>query len=164
MWRIIRGPYEHGLLVVPFVWTGYLPILLFRHIGGRMIFAVRLNVSLLYHRNVTPFDAIVARMAMEIIGNYRAAAIAFCLFYLRARWTGHETADVVPRLLYMTWWCVAVGFVIAAFSERTAIFEKMWEPVSYMYLAVSGFPYMAAWLPPIGAADHADGDAVAAVL
>jgi D-glycero-D-manno-heptose 1,7-bisphosphate phosphatase len=37
MWHFIRGRYEHGLLVVPFVWSGYLPILLFRHIGGHML-------------------------------------------------------------------------------------------------------------------------------
>ena len=48
---------------------------------------------------------------------------------------------------YMTWWCVSMGLVIAAFSERTVVFEKIWPPVSYMYLPVSGFFYMAAWMP-----------------
>ena len=38
-------------------------------------------------------------------------------------------------------------FFIAAFSERTPIFEKLWVPISYIYLAASGFPYMASWLP-----------------
>jgi capsular polysaccharide transport system permease protein len=53
MWYFIRGKYEHGLLLVPFVWSGYLPILLFRHIGGHALRATRLNMALLYHRNVT---------------------------------------------------------------------------------------------------------------
>ena len=48
---------------------------------------------------------------------------------------------------YMTWWCASVGLVIAAFSERTIIFEKVWAPVSYLYLPVSGFFFLAAWLP-----------------
>jgi capsular polysaccharide transport system permease protein len=48
MWSIVRGKYEHGLLVVPFVWTGYMPIMLFRHIGGHTLRGVRLNMSLLY--------------------------------------------------------------------------------------------------------------------
>ena len=81
MWRFIRGHYEHGILVVPFVWSGYLPILLFRHIGGRMLSAVRLNMSLFYHRNVTPFDAIISRMAIEIIGNYGSAVFSYLLLY-----------------------------------------------------------------------------------
>lgn len=148
MWQFIRGHYEHGILVVPFVWSGYLPILLFRHMGGRMLYGVRLNMALFYHRNVTPFDAIIARMALEIIGNYGAAVFAYLILY------GIGAADWprnMPLLflgyLYMTWWCVSVGFVVAAFSERTPIFEKVWIPLSYVYLAASGFAYMAAWLP-----------------
>ncbi len=63
------------------IWSGYLPILLFRHIGGHMLRAVRLNMSLFYHRNVTPFDAVFARIAVEIIGNYGAAVFSFFLLY-----------------------------------------------------------------------------------
>ena len=148
MWRFIRGPYEHGILVVSFVWSGYMPILLFRHMGARMLSAVRLNMSLFYHRNVTPFDAIVSRMAIEIIGNYGSAAISFLLLYhLGAVDWPYDMPLLFLGYLYMTWWCVAVGFFIAAFSDRTPIFEKVWSPVSYIYLAASGFPYMASWLP-----------------
>ncbi len=107
MWRIIRGHYEHGLSVVPFVWTGYFPILLFRHIGSRMIFAVRGNVALLYHRNVTPFDSVLARMALEIMGNYMATVFAFFLFYCVG---AMDWPRNMPMLFlgyfFMTWWCV----------------------------------------------------------
>jgi capsular polysaccharide transport system permease protein len=80
MWRFIRGEYEHGMAVVPFVWSGYLPILLFRHMGTRLLSVVRQNIVLFYHRNVTPFDAVIARMAVEILGNYGAAVFSFFLF------------------------------------------------------------------------------------
>jgi capsular polysaccharide transport system permease protein len=148
MWHFIRGKYEHNFLVVPFVWSGYLPILLFRHIGGHMLSAVRLNMSLLYHRNVTPFDAVISRMAIEVMGNYGAGVFSFFLLYA----IGQIDWPRDPPLLfvgyfYMTWWCVAVGLVVAAFSERTVVFEKVWQPISYMYLPVSGFFYMAAWIP-----------------
>lgn len=148
MWRMIRGHTEHGLLVVPFVWSGYLPILLFRHVGARMLFAVRGNISLFYHRNVTPFDAIIGRMAIEIIGNYGAAVFSFfLLFSIGAMDWPRNMPLLFLGYFFMTWWCVSAGFVIAAFSERTAIFEKVWSPVSYIYLPVSGFMYMAAWAP-----------------
>ena len=148
MWHFIRGKYEHGLLVVPFVWSGYLPILLFRHIGGHMLRAVRLNMSLLYHRNVTPFDAVIARMGVEVLGNYGAAVFSFFLLYSigQMEWPRNMSLLFIGYF-YMTWWCVSVGLVVAAFSERTVIFEKLWQPVSYMYLPVSGFFYMAAWAP-----------------
>ena len=148
MWHFIRGHREHGLLVVPFVWSGYLPILLFRHIGARMLHAVRGNYPLFYHRNVTPFDAITARIAVEIVGNLGAAAFALCLlYYIGAMEWPHDMPMLFLGYFYMIWWCSAVGLFIAAFSERTPIFEKVWVPVSYIYLPASGFPYMAAWLP-----------------
>jgi capsular polysaccharide transport system permease protein len=148
MWRLLRGHTEHGLLVVPFVWSGYLPILLFRHVGGHMIFAVRGNISLFYHRNVSPFDAVVARMAVEIFGNWGAAVFSFFLLYaIDAMDWPRDMPLLFVGYFYMTWWCVSIGLIIAAFSERTVLFEKIWQPVSYMYLPVSGFMYMAAWLP-----------------
>ncbi len=149
MWHFIRGEYEHNLLVVPFVWTGYLPILLFRHMGSHMLRAVRLNLSLLYHRNVTPFDVVVSRMAVEILGNVGAAIFSFFALYSIGQmiWP-HNMPLLFLGYFYMIWWCVSVGLVIAAFSERTVIFEKIWAPVSYMYLPVSGFFYMADWMSP----------------
>jgi capsular polysaccharide transport system permease protein len=149
MWHFLRGRYEHGLLVTAFVWSGYLPILLFRHIGGHMLRAVRLNMSLLYHRNVTPFDTVVARIAVEIFGNYGAAVFSLFLLYCigQMEWP-RDMPLMFVGYFYMTWWCVTVGLVIAAFSERTVIFEKVWLPVSYIYLPASGFFYMGDWLPP----------------
>ncbi len=149
MWHFIRGTYEQGLLVVPFVWSGYLPILLFRHIGNHAMRAVGLNMALFYHRNVTPFDAVIARIAVEVFGNWGAVIFSFFLLYALGQM---EWPRDMPLLFvgyfYMTWWCVSVGLVIAAFSERTVVFEKVWQPVSYMYLPVSGFFYLAVWAPP----------------
>jgi capsular polysaccharide transport system permease protein len=148
MWHFIRGRYEHGLLVVPFVWSGYLPILLFRHVGSHMLRAVRLNMSLLYHRNVTPFDAVIARIAVEVLGNYGAAVFSFFLLYAIGQMVWPRDMPLFfLGYFYMTWWCVSIGLIIAAFSERAVVFEKVWQPVSYMYLPVSGFFYMAAWIP-----------------
>jgi capsular polysaccharide transport system permease protein len=148
MWHVVRGRYEHGLLVIPFVWSGYLPILLFRHIGGRMLYAVRSNIALFYHRNVTPLDSVIARIMVEVAGNYGAAVFSFFLLYSigQMEWP-YDMPLLFVGYLYMTWWCVSVGLVIAAFSERSAIFEKVWQPVSYIYMPVSGFFFLAMWLP-----------------
>jgi capsular polysaccharide transport system permease protein len=148
MWHFIRGKYEHGVLVFPLIWSGYLPILLFRHIGGHMLRAVRLNMALFYHRNVTPFDAVFARLAVEVLGNYGAAVFSFLLLYsVGALEWPRDTPLLFVGYFYMTWWCVSIGIVLAAFSERSAIFEKIWPPVSYMYLPASGCFFLAAWLP-----------------
>ena len=98
MWHFIRGKYEHGCWWCPFVWSGYLPILLFRHIGGHMLRAVRLNMSLFYHRNVTPFDAVIARIAVEILGNYGAAIFSFFFLYASGDGLAARHAADVCRL------------------------------------------------------------------
>ena len=46
-----------------------------------MLYAVRGNISLFYHRNVTPFDEVLARMAVEIFGNWGAAVFSFFVLY-----------------------------------------------------------------------------------
>src|SRR5215831_5308423 len=71
-WSAVRAPYEYGLKLMPFLWTGYLPLLMFRHIGGRSLLFVRVNAGLLYHRQVTIFDIFLARSLLEVISNLSA--------------------------------------------------------------------------------------------
>jgi ABC-type polysaccharide/polyol phosphate export permease len=65
VWRAIRDPNERGLSPVPFIWSGYLPLLLFRHLGGRIIYFIRANVPLLYHQRVKILDIFRARALLE---------------------------------------------------------------------------------------------------
>src|SRR6516225_1768566 len=81
VWSAVRSPYDHGVPLVPFLWTGYLPILLFRHVGGRMLLFVRVNAGLLYHRQVTIFDLFLARCLLEVVSNLCAVVASFALFY-----------------------------------------------------------------------------------
>src|SRR5215472_8784194 len=61
MWSYLRSPFEHGLPMMPFIWSGYLPLLMFRHVTGHSIHVVRNNAAMLYHRSVTPLDLIIGR-------------------------------------------------------------------------------------------------------
>ena len=51
-------------------------------------------------------------------------------------------------LFYMAWWSLSVALLVAAACERTDLVEHIWQPISYMYLPLSGFLFMADWLPP----------------
>ncbi|HYP36018.1 MAG TPA: ABC transporter permease [Stellaceae bacterium] len=149
MWRAIRGSQEHGLAVMPFLWSGYLPLLLFRHLGGRILLFIRANVPLLYHRRVAIFDIFLARALLEIFSNLTALVVSFAVFYAVG------SVDV-PRDLpmfylgyfYMIWWAVASALIIGALCERTDWVAQVWMPFSYMYMIFSGFFYLADWLPP----------------
>ena len=45
VWRAVRDPNEHGLSLMPFLWSGYLPLQLFRHLGGRILFFIPLQLE-----------------------------------------------------------------------------------------------------------------------
>ena len=115
MWRAIRGSHEHGISVMPFLCSGYLPILLFRHLCGRILLFVRANVPLLYHRRVAIFDIFLARVLLETFSNLTALVVSFTVFYAVG------SVDV-PRDLpmfylgyfYMIWWAVASALIIGA--------------------------------------------------
>ncbi len=149
MWSHIRAPFvEGGLPMIPFIWTGYLPLLIFRHVTGHALYTVKQNAAMLYHRQVTPFDLFIGREGLELIGNISACAVSFLLFYLLGLINWPENyALFLTGFFYMGWWSVAVALNVAALSERSEIVEHVWLPISYMYIALCGFMFMATWLP-----------------
>ena len=149
MWSMIRAPIEHGLPMIEFIWSGYLPLLIFRHVTMHSIYAIKSNASMLYHRQVTPLDLFIGRQGLELMGNLSASAVTFLLFYLLGliQWP-HDFALFLTGFFYMGWWSMAVALIVAALSERSEIVEHIWQPISYMYLPICGFFYLAQWLPP----------------
>src|SRR5215469_10166206 len=45
LWSAVRPRYEHGIQVMAMFISGYMAILLFRHMGGTMILFIRLNAN-----------------------------------------------------------------------------------------------------------------------
>jgi len=149
LWSVMRPSHEHGLRLIAFLWTGYLPLLLFRHVTGLAMYSVRANAALMYHRVVQPLDLVVARCGLEVMGNTAAIFSSFLIFYALGLVDWPEN---VPLMLlgvfYMAWWSFAVALVVAGMSERSDMVEHIWPPFSYLYMPISGFFYLAAWLPP----------------
>src|SRR5580693_1918027 len=143
LWSVVRAPYEHGVALLPFLWSGYLPILLFRHVGARMLIFVRVNAGLLYHRQVTIFDIFLARCILEVASNLMAVVASFVLFYAVGML---DLPDNLPMFylgyFYMIWWSATTGLIVGALSERSEWTEKIWQPFSYLYMFFSGFFYM----------------------
>jgi capsular polysaccharide transport system permease protein len=147
MWSFIRTR-EHGVPVMELCWTGYLPLMLFRHIGGLMIRTVSNNAAILYHRIVTPFDMLLTKILMECAQNVLGLVFSFVVLYMLGVIAFPENLPMfLVGYLYMIWWCAAIGIFIAALSERSVWVEKIWFPLSYMYIAIGGCFYMAHWLP-----------------
>ncbi len=47
IWSLIRSSSEHGVPMMQFLWSGYLPILIFRHVTARAVYVIRNNSGLL---------------------------------------------------------------------------------------------------------------------
>ncbi|HEX3954702.1 MAG TPA: ABC transporter permease [Stellaceae bacterium] len=148
MWSALRAPFEHGMALMPFLWSGYLPLLLFRHVTGHAMRAVSVNGALLYHQVITPLDVIVGRCGLEAMGNLAAIAFSFFVFYMLGvvDWPVNVPLFMMGNL-FMAWWAFAVALIVAAASERTEIVEHVWPPISYMYMPISGFFFLAEWIP-----------------
>ncbi len=151
MWSAIRGAQHEpgGLAMIPFLWSGYLPLLIFRHVTGNALNVVRQSAAVMYHQSVTPLDLIIGRCGLEALGNFAALVFSFVVFYTIGVIDWPKNLPLfLFGILYMVWWSLAVALIVAAWSERTELVEHIWLPVSYMYMPISGFFYLAAWLPP----------------
>jgi capsular polysaccharide transport system permease protein len=148
MWSQIRAPVEHGFPMIGMVWSGYLPLLVFRHVTGTSIYVVRTNAGILYHSAVTPVDIIFGHCGLEVLGNLAAVACSFFIFYAfdLIEWPANPLLVIVGNL-YMAWWAFVIATIVASASERSNLVEHIWAPISYIYMPLSGFFYLAEWLP-----------------
>jgi capsular polysaccharide transport system permease protein len=148
LWLMIRGNYDHDIPVVPIVLFGYLPLLLFRHTIGRSIAFARPNVGLLYHKQVTLLDLMLARIILEFLGSTIAFAFAFIVLYAAGVLHWPENFSLLLEgWLFMAWFVFGLALVVGALSERSEVVEKLWQPISYLWLPISGAYMFAAWVP-----------------
>jgi capsular polysaccharide transport system permease protein len=148
LWNVMRHDSGFRVEVTPFVVTGYASLLLWRNCSFRGLKAIEPNRSLLHHRLVKVQDIFVARMALEIAGVTAAflvliaAMIGLDLIVLPA-----DPALLTAGWLLMAWFSASLGTILGCLSEYSDIVERLWHPVSYFLLALSGTFYMVDWLP-----------------
>jgi capsular polysaccharide transport system permease protein len=149
LWRVLHGPTEHGMSIIAFAVTGYIPVTLFRHGLARSIALFTVNSSLLYHRQVTILDLIIARFLVEMAGGMMAYA------FIAAVLMGFGEFPVPANIgLFIAGWLLYALFtfslvlVIAPLSEMSEVLEKFLPVTTYIMIPVSGLFSMASWLTP----------------
>jgi capsular polysaccharide transport system permease protein len=148
LWSVVRPPYEHGIRIVPFVVTGYMPILLVRHILAHGMYAVRVNAALLYHRQVSVLHLFFARSLVEFIGVTFAFIVIFCLLAP----FGLIAPPEQLHLVYVGWFLLAwisfgLAMIFGALFELFEPIERFVQVITYILVPLSGTFYMAAWIP-----------------
>jgi capsular polysaccharide transport system permease protein len=148
MWSLMRGQYDHGIPLVAFMLTGYLPLVLWRHCLSRAILCLRSNSGLLYHRQVTVLDLLASRIFLEILGCTLAyIAAAFIFFTL-----GFYDLPLDWGLFLLGWgfhilYSIGTALIVACVTEIYEWSEKLIGPIAYIAVPLCGFVYMVDWLP-----------------
>ncbi len=149
MWTVSGQTHGHGIGVVPFALSGYTMITLWRHLSGRAVHAIRGNMGLLFHRNITLFDVLIARSMLELVAILAAFFIAWTpLMLLGVIEPMSDPLLFAEGYLLQGWFAFSVGLIITALSEKYEVAEQFVPPLLYITLPFTGCFNMAAWLPP----------------
>ncbi len=148
MWSLIKPEYEYGIRLGPLVMTGYMSLLLYRHMIGFSMGAVEANIGLLHHRQIGILHIFLARNLMEFCGS----TVALVIVYVVLIAMGQVGLPKDWLLLYAGWLMVGwVGFgvaiTLAALSLKYEVMERLVPVISYAMIPLSGAFFMVAWLP-----------------
>jgi len=149
VWSLARGPEYHGISVIAFVATGYIPLTFLRHSFGRSAKIFQSNSALLYHRQVKVLDFILVRVAIEAVGAMMAYVFAgIVLVFLGHFPIPHDVGTLVAGWAIYVVFVLAVATILAPLSEMSDVIEKL-VPISvYIAIPFAGVFNMASWLPP----------------
>ncbi len=148
-WRWMKGPELHGVSIIAFVATGYIPLTFFRNSVSRSVRVFSVNSSLLYHRQVKIFDFILVRVLIEIIGAMMAYLFVGTLLYAFGEFP--IPADLGLILLGWFLYCLftfSLCLILAPLSEGSDVFERLIPVTTYIMIPFSGTFTMLSWLTP----------------
>jgi capsular polysaccharide transport system permease protein len=149
LWRFEKGPQEHGVNIIAFVATGYLPLVMFRSTVLRAMGSFAANSSLMYHRQVKIIDLILVRFFVEMIGHLMAYLfIGTVLFALDQFPWPHDLGFLLLGFSYYALFSLTVAMVVAPLSELSEVLEKIMPVTTYLMVPFSGAFFMAEWLTP----------------
>jgi capsular polysaccharide transport system permease protein len=147
MWTFLKHE-SHGLTVIAFVLSGYMPLTLWRHVSSHAVSCLRQNLPMMYHRQIRLPDALISRALLETGGITAALVVVYILVRVLGFMPPYQDLGLlIAGWLFMAWFSFAVGLILAAGSERFEFVEKLVPPIQYLALPISGMFFMVAWLP-----------------
>lgn len=148
LWTAIKPAYEYGVRVAPFVMSGYMCLLLLRHLITHSMHALQANSGLLFHRSVRPLHIYLSRAALEFLGS----TLAFFVVYSILLILGQVSPPQDWLLLYTGWFALGwvsfgLALVLSALSIRYEAVERLNNLVLYLLIPLSGAFVMAHYVP-----------------
>jgi capsular polysaccharide transport system permease protein len=149
IWRAWKGPEEYGIDIVAFVVTGYIPLTLFRQAISRSVGAMKVNGSLMYHRQIKILDLVLVRFLVEMIGGMMAyvfigaVLIAAGVFPIPS-----DLGMLIGGWLLYSFFTFSVCLVVSPLSEMSEVIEKMVPVTTYVMVPFSGVFTLSSWVTP----------------
>lgn len=148
LWTLVKATHGTSLPITAFAVTGYSSILLWRNCTNRVVKAIEVNLSLMYHRNVRVLDVFLARIILEIVGA-TTSMMVLTITFSAVGWM-NLPADILTAIigwLLLAWFALALSLVVGAASERSEVVERVWHIFTYLLFPLSGAAFLVDWLP-----------------
>jgi len=148
LWSLLKAPYQHGIRIAPFVMTGYMCLVLLRHMISYSMGAISGNAGLLFHQNIKVLHVYLSRYILEFAG----ATIAFVIIYILLMFAGQVGPPHDILLIYWGWFSLfvltmGIAMVVSALAAEFEVIERVVPVAMYALLPFSGVFTMAAWIP-----------------
>lgn len=151
IWSVIGGHGKEGVTVVELVFTGYMPLTLWRHLTNNAGNLYRNSVGLLYHRQIGLFDVVISRQCLEIVGTTTALLVVYTSLSVLGLIDGAKRLDLLLLgWLMMAWIGSVSGACIAVMTEKWEVSERFIQPMQYLNIPISGAFFFVDWLPTWG--------------
>ncbi|MHA1539971.1 MAG: ABC transporter permease [Alphaproteobacteria bacterium] len=132
-----------------FIVTGIVPWLLFNNIMSRANTAIEANIGLFNYRHVTPMDALLTRILLEIM----IYISSYFILLLICTYFGFDTAIEKPLELMLTWilfivFCFAFSLNTCVLTNRFPEMKKILPIIIRPLYFISGVFFAAENIPP----------------
>ena len=148
-WTATRQIHGSNIPIVAFALTGYSSLLMWRNMPSRCAGALKSNKTLLFHRQVTVLDVYVARILLEFMAASTSFVVLGCIYAAMGWLSAPEDAlQVVGGWFLLGWFGAGLALTVAGLAERYEIVGKLWPPLSYFLMPLSGVAFIVDALPP----------------
>jgi ABC-type polysaccharide/polyol phosphate export permease len=148
LWTMTKMTHGSSLPIVAFALTGYSSILLWRNCSSRCIKAIEPNLCLMFHRNVTGLDVLLARIVLEVIGASVSLTV-LSLVFISIGWMAPPSNILIALQGWamQAWFALSLSLLVGALSERSELLDRVWHVVTYLLFPLSGAAFLVEWLP-----------------
>lgn len=149
LWTATRQIHGSDLPIIAFALTGYSSLILWRNMPNRCIGALESNKSLLFHRQVQIPDVYWARVILEFLAASTSfVVLGILLWAIELLLPPEDALQVLGGWLLLAWFGAGLGLTLGGLSEKFDVVSKVWPPMTYILLPLSGTAFIADALPP----------------